>query len=72
MFGLFEEVRLDPGSDLTSKVVKQLNAYSGIKHVVCLVDRHTSDRVEGLIKQILKHLNALVQDEQCVSLEISC
>ena len=39
----------------------------GIKHVVSIVDRHTSNGVEGPNKKILHHLKALVQHEQLES-----
>ena len=65
-YGLFEELWSDPGSDIMSDVVKQLNAWFGIKHVVSLVDRHESNGVEGTNKQILRHLKTLVHDERIV------
>ena len=67
LFGLFDEIRSDPGSDFTSKVVKQFNAYLGMKHVISLVDRHTSNGVEGPTKLILRYWKALAQDERCKS-----
>ena len=67
LFGLLDEIWSDPGSEFTSRVVKQLNAYLGMKHVISLVDRHTSNGVEGPSKQILRHLEALVQDGRCES-----
>ena len=62
--GLCDEIRSDPGSDLTSEVVAQVHAWFGIKHVFSLVDRHESNGVEGTNKQILRHLRALVADER--------
>ena len=62
--GLCDEVRSDPGSDLTSEVIAQVHAWFGIKHVFSLVDRHESNGVEGTNKQILRHLRALVADER--------
>ena len=64
---MFEEIWSDPGSDFMSKVVQQFNLYLGMKHVVSIVDRHTSCGVEGPNKQILRHLKALVQDERAES-----
>ena len=66
LFGVFDELWSDPGSDLMSKAVKQLNAYLGIKHVVSLVDRHESNGVEGPNKQLLRHLRTLVYDERMI------
>ena len=42
-FGLFDELWSDPGSDLMSDVIKHLNEWLGIRHVVSLVDRHQSN-----------------------------
>ena len=64
LFGLFDELYSDPGSDFTSNVIKQFNIYIGIKHHISLVDRHESNGVEGPNKQILRHLKALVHDER--------
>jgi len=65
-FGVFEEDWSDPGSDLMSEMVQQLNRWLGIKHVVSLVDRHESNGVEGTNKQLLRHLKTLVHDERIV------
>ena len=64
LFGLFEEIWSDPGSDFMSNAIKQFNLYIGIKHVVSIVDRHTINGMEGPNKQILCHLKALVQDDE--------
>ena len=46
-------------------VYVSLFALFTMKHVVSIVDRHTSNGVEGHNKQILHHLKALVvQDER--------
>ena len=63
-FGVFDELWSDPGSDLMSDVVKQLNKWLGIKHVVSLVERHESNGVEGSNKQILRHLRTIVHDKR--------
>ena len=63
IFGLFDELWSDPGSDFMSEVVAQLNSWFGIRHVVSLVDRHESNGVEGTNKQILRHLRTLCHDE---------
>ena len=65
-FGVFDELWSDPGSDLMSDTLKQLNSYLGIKHVVSLVDRHQSNGVEGTNKQILRHLRTLVYDTRTI------
>jgi len=63
-FGVFEEVWSDPGSDMMADMVRQLNQWLGIRHVVSLVDRHESNGVEGTNKQLLRHLKTLVHDER--------
>ena len=63
LFGLFDEIWSDPGSDFTSKVIAQLTKYLGINHVFSLVDRHESCGVEGSDKQMLRHVKPLVTDE---------
>ena len=62
-FGFFDEIWSDPGSDFMSQVVKLLNQWFGIRHVVSLVDRHQSNGVEGTNKRILSHLRTLCHDE---------
>ena len=66
IYGRYEYIYSDPGSDLTSKVMEELNDYYGVKHVISLVDRHESNGVEGTNKQILRHLRALVQEERII------
>ena len=60
--GLFDELSSDPGSDLMSDAVKQLNEWLGMHHVVSLVDRHESNGVERKNQDVLRHLRALVFD----------
>lgn len=64
IYGLVDILYSDPGSDLMSEAVEQLNKWLGIRHKVSLVDRHQSNGVEGSNKQILRHLRALVYDER--------
>ena len=45
------------------EVVKLLNQWFGIRHVVSLVDRHQSNGLEGTKKRILRHLRTLCYDE---------
>jgi len=61
-FGVFDEVWTDPGSNILSDVVEQLNKWLQVKHVVSLVDRHESNGVEGSNKQILRHVRTIVHD----------
>ena len=63
-FGLFDELISDPGSAFMSDVVKHLNHYLGIRHVVSLVERHESNGCECTSREVLRHLTTLVQDEE--------
>ena len=60
---LFYKSWSDPVSDLISKIVQLFNSYFGIKLVISLVGRYTSNKVEGPNKQILRHLKAFVQNQ---------
>ena len=57
-YGVYEEHISDPGSDLTSDVVRQLTEWYCIRHVFSLVG------VEGTNKSTLRHLRALIADER--------
>jgi len=61
-YGLFDELISDPGSDLTSKAIEELNSWLGVRHVVSLVDVHTSNGCENTNKQIINHLSCLCND----------
>ena len=64
-YGLYTEWHTDPGSDFTSEVMKLVTKYLGIEtHIVSLVDRHESNGVERVIKEVLRHLSALVNEER--------
>lgn len=63
-FGKFNRIISDPGSDLMSDVIKNLNKWIGIQHIFSLVDRHESNGVERTNGLILRHLRALVYDER--------
>ncbi len=65
-YGLIDAIISDPGSDLMSKVIAQLNAWLGIRHIVSLVDRHESNGVERLNSEILRHISAIVHDKRLV------
>ena len=52
----------DPGSDLMAEVVQKIAEWTGIRRVISLVDRPESNGVEGMTKQILRHLRTLVHD----------
>lgn len=64
-FGLFDQLRSDPGSDFTSEVVEHLMKWLGPTRSFTLVDNPQADGVEGTNKQIHRHLLALCMDERC-------
>ena len=64
-YGLYTEWHTDPGSDFMSEVMKLVTKYLGIEtHIVSLVDRHESNGVERVIREVLRHLSALVNEER--------
>ncbi len=65
-YGLVDTIISDPGSDLMSQVIAQLNTWLGIRHIVSLVDRHESNGVERLNSEILRHISAIVHDKRLV------
>ena len=64
IYGGFDILMSDPGSELTSQAVAQVNKWFGIHHRLSLVDRHESNGVEGANKQILRHLTTLFMLER--------
>lgn len=64
LYGAFDILMTDPGTDLTSEAVSQVNKWFGIHHRLSLVDRHESNGVEGANKQILRHLGKLFMMER--------
>ena len=61
-FGLFDELRTDPGSDLTSKAVAEFTQWLGIRQKISVTDIHTSCGVENTNRQIIQHLQTLTND----------
>ena len=64
--GRYKGFSTDPGSNLTAKVIVQLNEWLDMFHKVSLVDRHESCGVERTNKTILEHTKALTQTERAV------
>ena len=61
-FGLIDEIKSDPGSDLMSQAVADLNKWFGLRHVVSLTDVHTSNGCENTNRQVVEHLSAITSD----------
>jgi chromatin remodeling complex protein RSC6 len=53
-YGIFECIISDPGSDFTSKLDSELNKLLGIQHYISIVDRHESNGVERVNKEIIR------------------
>ena len=51
-------------SNTTLQVIKHLNSWLGIRHIVSLVDRHESNGVERINTELLRHISAIVHDER--------
>jgi hypothetical protein len=64
LYDAFGTLMSDPGSDLMSEAVAQVNKWFGIHHRVSLVDSHESNGVEGANKQIIRHLTKLFMTEK--------
>ena len=61
-YGHYETVASDPGCDLTAEGVQQYLQWAGQTHRTSLVDRHQSNGVEVINRQIMVLLRALVCD----------
>ena len=63
-FGLCDIVHSDLGSDFTSKEVTDLlSQYLGVERTYALQGNPQADGVEPVVKEVLRHLTALVLDE---------
>ena len=54
----------DMGSDFDSAVVRQLNKLLGITQTFALVGHPEADGVEPYVKEVIRHLTAIVMDER--------
>jgi len=63
-FGYAEHIISDPGSELMSETVKELNNLLGSKHLVSLVDVHTSNGVERTNGEIKRHLQIWITENR--------
>ncbi len=59
-FGLFDELRRDHGSNLTSKALKQFITWLGFRRKFSVTDIHTSCGVENTKRRIVQHLQTLM------------
>ena len=64
LYGLFDTLITDPGSDFTSDVMSHLSRFLGYAHKFSLVDRHESNGCEQSHSQLLRHLRAICNDER--------
>jgi hypothetical protein len=63
-YGVVDEIASDPGSQFTGTVVKQVNEWLGIRHVVSLVDVHESNGAERSGLETFQLLRAITNDER--------
>jgi hypothetical protein len=66
-YGMVDAVATDPGSAFTSEVVQQVLQWLGPKHIISLVDVHSSSGVEPGNREVLRHVKALICDERVLS-----
>ena len=64
LYGAFDVLMTDPGSELMSVAVSEVNKLFGIHHRVSLVDRHESNGVEGANKHVIRLLEKLFLEER--------
>ena len=64
LFGRFDRLISDPGSDYSAQVVAKVNEYFGHSHAFSLVDRHESNGVETTNREIKRHIQTLVHDKR--------
>ena len=63
-YGVVDDIASDPGSQFMGAVVKQLNEWLGIRHVVSLVDVHESNGAERSGLEMFQLLRSITNDER--------
>jgi len=66
IYGLYDEIISDPGTEFTAKLIGHLVEWFGNTHIFSIVDKHESNGVEGTNKQIIRHLTALVTEKRFI------
>lgn len=67
IFGIYDIMASDPGSNLLAEVVRSFNEACNVEHKISLVDEHGSSGVENQgCKKIINHLQHLVAHESCI------
>ena len=64
VYGMCEFIHSDQGSDFLSNVMTHLHEWLGTRRTLALVKRPQADGVEPVIKQVLRNITALVNDER--------
>ena len=59
-YGPFAELASEPGSAFLAEAVQELNSWLDMQHRVSLVDRHESNGCEPTIKEVVRHVRAIV------------
>ena len=65
-YNLFDAIWSDPGSDLTSEVIEQLEKWLDKKHRFTIPNQHGGHGVERINGEIIRHLRAMVLDERII------
>lgn len=63
LYGRYDEITTDPGSELVSNIFKDLMKVLMMKHKISLVMRHESCGVEQVNRDILYHLRCLCMED---------
>jgi hypothetical protein len=65
-YGMCEVVHSDLGSDFTSTTVEELlNGWCGVRQTFALQRNPQADGVEPVVKEVLKHMTAIMYDATC-------
>ena len=70
-YGVFQELASDAGREFMNDLLKQLTTWFGVTQKFALVERHESNGVEHTNQPIIRHLQALVCDNECLKTEWS-
>ena len=71
LYGRYDTIATDPGSELMSKIFKDLMIMLRMKHKISLVMRHESCGVEQSNREILFHLRCLCMEDLSVKIKWS-
>ncbi len=70
-YGVVQDLASDAGREFMNDLLKQLTTWFGVTKKFALVERHESNGVEHTNQPIIRHLQALVCDNECLKTEWS-